>query len=334
MTLTRSGLLLSVTLFAAGCARAQDAESDAPIAINAQVIENFRIGSDETRFGAFEFRGGLEFSSEGGVVGGMSAIRFDGSADAFIGVMDTGNWYSSRILRDESGRMRGLTDFRMAPILSDAGVPHERKSQADAEGLALDGDRLIVGFEHNHRVEIFDRSSFPPGAPSGVLSMVMPRAELRRNAGIETVMVAPEDGPLDGAPVLVSERSLNADGDIYAAVLSGPQEGVFFVKRHPPFDVTDGAFLPDGDILLLERRFSLSEGIGMRIRRIAAADIRPGAVVDGDVMLEANFGDQIDNMEGLDVIEHADGRISVILVSDDNHLFLQRNLLLEFELVE
>ena len=107
--------------------------------------------------------------------------------------------------------------------------------------------------------------------------------------------------------MLVSERSLNADGEIYAAVLSGPQEGVFFVKRHPPFDVTDGAFLPDGDILLLERRFSLSEGIGMRIRRIAAADIRPAPGLGQHtraVCAELGYtDDEIDTMLAAGVIE-------------------------------
>jgi hypothetical protein len=133
--------------------------------------------------------------------------------------------------------------------------------------------------------------------------------------------------------VVVSERSLDANGDIYAAVLTGPTKGVFFVKRHPPYDVTDGDFLPNGDLLLLERRFSIAEGIGMRIRRIDASRLGAGNLVDGPVVLEADFGDQIDNMEGLDVSEDEDGKVFVTLVSDDNHSILQRNLVLEFRYV-
>jgi hypothetical protein len=70
----------------------------------------------------------------------------------------------------------------------------------------------------------------------------------------------------------------------------------------------------------------------MRIRRLAAADIRPGAVVDGEVLLEADMSYQIDNMEGLDVVSRPDGDMRVILVSDDNHSILERNLMLEFRL--
>ena len=104
------------------------------------------------------------------------------------------------------------------------------------------------------------------------------------------------------------------------------------MRHDDDFDVTDGAFLPDGDLLLLERRFDLAHGIGMQIRRIAGSDIKPGAVVDGNVIFQAGPNLQIDNMEGLDVFRAADGTIHLIIVSDDNHSILERNLMLEFRL--
>jgi hypothetical protein len=78
----------------------------------------------------------------------------------------------------------------------------------------------------------------------------------------------------------------------------------------------------------------MAEGIGMRIRRIKSSDIRPGMVMDGEVVLQGDFGYQIDNMEGLDAFQAADGTTHVVIVSDDNHSILQRNLMLEFRLVE
>src|SRR5690606_1073533 len=98
--------------------------------------------------------------------------------------------------------------------------------------------------------------------------------------------------------------------------------------------VTDGAFLPQGDLLLLERRFSLLGGLGMRIRRVETKKIRRGALVDGEVLLEVGMEAEIDNMEGLDVVSGSDGEIRIIVVSDNNRSFLQRNLMLEFRLVE
>ncbi|MGC2409348.1 MAG: hypothetical protein WA441_04980 [Methyloceanibacter sp.] len=37
----------------------------------------------------------------------------------------------------------------------------------------------------------------------------------------------------------------------------------------------------------------------MRIRRIGAKDLRPGALIEGDILLEANDSYNIDNMEGI-----------------------------------
>ena len=68
----------------------------------------------------------------------------------------------------------------------------------------------------------------------------------------------------------------------------------------------------------------------MRIRKIDGSRLAAGNLVDGKVVLEAGFGEQIDNMEGLDVTTDAQGQVFITLVSDDNYSILQRNLLLEF----
>jgi hypothetical protein len=72
----------------------------------------------------------------------------------------------------------------------------------------------------------------------------------------------------------------------------------------------------------------------VRIRRIALGAIKPGAVVDGPVLLEADLGFEIDNMEGLSVHRMPSGEIVLTLVSDDNFSALQRTLLLQFTLAE
>jgi hypothetical protein len=229
--------------------------------------------------------------------------------------------------------LTGIADFSVASMLDADGESSEEKWRVDAEGLAVRGDEVLVSFERRSRVDVYPADAPGSSRPTGTLPLQIPSRELRNNRGLEAIMVAPATSPLAGEVVVVSERSLDANGDIYAAVLTGPTKGVFFVKRHPPYDVTDGDFLPNGDLLLLERRFSIAEGIGMRIRRIDASRLGAGNLVDGPVVLEADFGDQIDNMEGLDVSEDEDGKVFVTLVSDDNHSILQRNLVLEFRYV-
>ena len=309
--------------------RAEDETLD----IRARQITNFKVGSGETRFGAFEFVGGLELSSPSSSLGAMSAIRLSADRSRFLGVMDTGYWYAGRLERDGDGVPTGIADFSVSPIQDAEGAAPDQKWRFDAEGMALRGDEVLVSFERRNRVDIFPARAPGRSKPTGSLPVLIPMKEFRSNRGLETLAVAPEGSPLAGAVVAVSEKSLNESGDVFAAILTGPSKGVFFVKRHPPYDITDGDFLPNGDLLLLERRFSIAEGIGMRIRRIDGSRLGPGNLVDGPVLLEADFGDQIDNMEGLDVATDDEGRIFVTLVSDDNHSILQRNLILEFRYV-
>ena len=315
----------------AGLPSAVFAES-API--ESRVINTFKIGSDETRFGPLEFIGGLEMVSSNRIFGSWSSIKVEPDRKHVAGVLDTGHWLTGSLVRDAQGRLSGLADVDITPMQDRTGRSFEGKGRMDAEGLALDKDRALVSFEGNHRVDIYPRQGFATSAAVGTLPILIPRDELRGNRSLETVAIAPADSALKGAAVIVSEESLDDDGNVYAAILEGPLKGRFTVSRTDDFDPTDGAFLPDGDLLLLERRFNMANGIGMRIRRIAAAEIRPGSVAAGKVLMTADFGYQIDNMEGLDAFQAEDGSTHIILVSDDNHSILQRNMMLEFRLLD
>lgn len=303
------------------------------IPVRTRIVDHFKVGSTETRFGQLQFIGGLELTSPSGALGAMSSIVIGPDRTSFLGVMDTGEWYRGRIERDEAGIPTGIADFSVATLLTGDGDVDNAKWLVDAEGLAVRDDQVLVSFERDARVDIYPADDPAATQPIGSLPILIPERELRANRGLEAIAAAPVDSPLAGAAVIVSERSLDPEGNVFAAVLEGPRKGVFFVRRHAPFDITDAAFLPDGDLLLLERRFSIAGGLGMRIRRIDGAAIRPGETVDGEVLMDADFGHQIDNMEGLDASVGADGEIYLTLVSDDNHSMLQRNLMLEFRLV-
>jgi len=57
-------------------------------------------------------------------------------------------------------------------------------------------------------------------------------------------------------------------------LVGGPSPGQFSVRRSENFDISDAVLLSPGDLLILERKFSLLNGVGIRIRRLAlAADI-------------------------------------------------------------
>lgn len=305
---------------------------DVPVSV--RQLSGFEVGTSAKRFGKLEFIGGMVMSAPEKLFGAISSIRFRPDGEEFVAVLDTGHWLTGRVTRDAVGALSGLVDVRITPMLDMGGREPPRKMEMDAEGLALRGGRVFVSYEQRHRIDSYPDPGFETSKPLARLPHLIPNNELRHNGGMEALAVSPAGSPLAGALVVVAEKSIDADGNLLAAILEGPLKGTFAVTHHPSFDVTDGAFLPNGDLLLLERRFNFAEGVGMRIRRIRGADIRPGAVVNGEILLEVGMAYQIDNMEGMDVVKGPDGSIRLIIVSDDNHSFLQRNLMLEFKLVE
>jgi hypothetical protein len=155
---------------------------------------------------------------------------------------------------------------------------------------------------------------------------------LPSNTGLEAIGVAPARSPLAGALVAIAEQARAGDeSPTLGFILTGPRTGLFEVARSGGYDVTDLAFLPTGDMLILERRFSFLGGLGARLRRIAPGAIRPGAMVDGPVIFETGPSQQVDNMEGL-ALHQENGETILTMISDDNFRSFQRTLLLEFAL--
>jgi hypothetical protein len=325
-------LALSALLFLPVARPAAAEVSDVPVVNRA--FSQFVLGSDQRTFGKLEFLGGISYSSGNALLGAISAIRFREDRENFVAVLDTGHWLTGRIERDAEGRLSGLADLKTRSMIDRDGQDEKVKGRMDAEGLALAKGEVLVAFEVYHRIDAYPDPGFMEARPKRRLPFPIERREMRGNKGMEALAISPATGPLGAVPVVVTERSLDKNGNVFAAVLDGPLAGLFAVKRSDPWDITDGAFLPNGDLLLLERRFRLSDGMGMRIRRIDGKTIRPGAVVDGEVLIDADLSQQIDNMEGLDVVVMAEDDIRVIVVSDDNHSILQRNLMLEFRLLQ
>lgn len=301
-----------------------------PIAVESSVIDD--LGGNPTLAPGLTFLGGIELSSPEPLFGAFSSIRFRDNK-SFLGVFDTGYWIEGRILRDAGGRLSGVEAVRLAPLLDASGRESRSKFQVDAESLALDGDRGFVGFEQRHRVLAYaPLSDLGKALPSAPLAFPFDLDILHSNGGFESLVIAPKGSPVEGALVAISEKSFDENGNLYAAIVGGALTGEFRVRPRDDFEITDATFLPDGDLLLLERRFSIATGVGMRLRRIEGVSLRPDAVVDGEILFEANYRSQIDNMEGLDAMQEADGSVRLIVVSDDNHSILQRSLMLEFRL--
>ncbi|HLZ06194.1 MAG TPA: esterase-like activity of phytase family protein [Bradyrhizobium sp.] len=284
-------------------------------------------------FGALEWRSGLVLTSAFPGFGGLSALRLDAKGERFISLSDKGSWFTGRIVYSER-EMTGLADVEAAPMLGSDGKPITAHGWFDSESLALDGSLAYVGLERVNQVLRFDFAKGFTRARGEVVAMPPAVKKLPYNKGLEALVFVPRGRPLAGTLIALSERGLDAHGNLIAFLVGGPSPGQFSVRRTRNFDISDAVLLASGDLLILERKFSWVAGLGIRIRRIPLASIVPGAVVDGPSIFEADLGEEIDNMEGIDAFVTADGDTVLTMISDDNFSLLQRTLLLQFTLLE
>lgn len=304
------------------------------IEVRAKPIEALLASEPYIRtFGALRFRSGLELTSDAPGFGGLSGLWRDPDGERLVAISDHGQWFTAR-LRKRGDALAGLTEARLAPILDADGRPLRRTRAYDTEGLAISDGIAWVSSERTQELRRF------AWAAQGVLARGIPVplpdevAGLPENGGLEAVAVAPRGHPLAGRVVLVAEEAQAGFATPTRGWVVTGEPFAFDVARPDDYDVTDIAFLPTGELLILDRRFTLLSGVACRIRRVAADAIRPGAMLDGPVIFSVHRNYAIDNMEGLAV--HRDpgnGETVLSLVSDDNFQPFQRTLLLEFALV-
>ncbi len=304
-----------------------------PVKVRTRAIDAFRIGHEDARFGKLTFLGGLELLGANRMIGGLSGLVSLDDGNRFLAVTDNGHWVSGSVEQAPDGRPLDITDVRHAPLLG----PDDRTLVVrwghDTEALALAGGTLYVSAETKNAIY---RYPWPlaTGRERMEDRVALPEEfrTLRRNAGLEAVAAAPKGSPLEGRLVAVAETAPSDAHNLVGYILGGEVAERFEITRLNRFDATDAAFLPNGDLVLMERRFNLRDLIGLRLRRFDAGSIRSGAVLEGETLLEADFGYQIDNMEALAVHRNAAGEIILTLLSDDNRSLLQRTLFLRFRL--
>ena len=313
----------------------------APVAIEvkARPIPSFDMRDRaHLRFGSLQYRSGLVLTSSFPGFGGLSGLRLDAKGERFISFSDKGSWFTGRIVY-QGAEMTGLADVEAAPMLGPDGRPITARGWFDSESIAIDGSQIdnshvYIGLERVNQVLRFDFSKGFTRSRAEVVPMPAAVKKLPYNKGLEALVFVPKGQPLAGTLIALSERGLDGDGNLIAFLVGGPTPGPFSVRRTEKFDISDATLLASGDLLVLERKFSLVEGLHVRIRRIPLKSLAPGALVDGPVIFEADLGDEVDNMEGIDAFVTPDGDTVLTMVSDDNFSLLQRTLLLQFTLVD
>ena len=342
----RSGGRVAIFLSAASVLLAGfaafSATADAPPAASALALEVTAVPLDPAdasrhSIGPLEYLGGLWLRGDDPRFGGLSDLRVSADGERLFAVSDCGNGFMARLRYDDSGRLVGLGEARIVGLTDPDGRPLAL-NDIDAESLvAIPGGALEVGFEGRSRIHTYG-PAFEGPARREVSPVAL--AECGSNGGLE--LMADAGG---GKRLLVCEERRGASSTVPAWI--GFRDA-WEERTYPltfdggwtaqPFRPTGGARLPNGDLLVVERRFP---PLAARLVRLERATLEGHGALAPLELARIEPPLTLDNFEGIDVRQDARGRTLVYVISDDNNCAklkgaarhgVQRTLLLLFEL--
>ena len=309
-----SAVLLSALLTPPSVAIAENIEvRAAPVALRLD-------GGPDARAGRLLYRGGLALTSTDTRFGGLSGLRVDD--DRMIAISDHGYRIEIGLRHDQDHRLSGIRDVTLKELRGPKGASLAELPGGNAEAIAADSaGGLVIAFEGRGRIW-----TYPPGGGAPKPMPALPGLEKApRNEGIEALTRL-----ADGRLLAVSEGLRERRGLAGWVGGAGGWQAVVW-RNGEGFRPTGAATLPDGDVLVLERRVFPPAA---RLRLLASHLIRAGAVLDGVEIARLDGAMTFDNMEGIDARRGDGGETLIYLVSDDNYAFYQRTLLLMFQVID
>jgi hypothetical protein len=307
------------------------------VTVTASPLTHFKDSAVGERVDGLIYRGGVALVSQEDTFGGLSGLTITGLGQQVVFVTDRGNFVSGQLAYDDGGQLFGFIGTQVEPMRNSKGDLLPRQFARDAEAVDTvyrDGVPVAVrvGFEHLTRVADFALADGVPGGAAREVNIPEWLTDLRTNETLETLCIAPPASPIAGSTLLLAEHALDAAGNHRGWLLGQNDRGPISYQDSPVVSPTDCAFLPNGDLLVLERGVSMLTFV-MNLRRVPAAEVRPGNAMVGELLLSASGG-TIDNMEALAVHTAPDGELRILIGSDNNFNDWQRTLLLEFALPE
>lgn len=288
---------------------------------------------ETTRLGDLDYAGGLQLSSADRRFGGWSGMVLTPDGRQITAISDNGFALTLDLVRSGE-RLAGVGAATLLPLAGEGGraLPGDKKL-ADAESLTRLADgSLAVGFERRHRVLIYparDDGRTPLSGTPRPLATPPALQSAPENGGLEALL-ALKDGRLLG----FTEELADGDGHWRGWLFAGPGSTAptrdLALVPTDDYQPTDLAALPDGNLLLLQRRFTVATGPGARLSIVPAAALDGTAPIRDRELAQLTPPLNVDNFEGLATWTDAAGRTRALILSDDNNSFLQRTLLMEF----
>ncbi len=287
-----------------------------------------------TRLKGVEFVAGYHLTSDDPRFGGISGIDTLTSGD-LLAVTDQGDFLW--IGMDAYDHLQPVS-AKISTIRDVDGNPYDSKTEADAEGLAVDNGLALVSFERDHRIEAFDIETCGANARGSRVYTLDAKTDnvedIRENGGMEALALTDIGGLIMGietldsgkAQVSFSPRSVMADFKYRLDAGNSKQmTGSDYLARNRN----------SGELYSLHRYYSPLTGtqISVLLTQVSLNDEDEYELGESVELLSLKLPGVTDNFEGITVRRDEDGKIRLFIVSDDNFSPKQRSLLLIFNVV-
>jgi hypothetical protein len=265
----------------------------------------------------------------------LSGLAWDADQNILYAVSDDGFIVHLRPTFSE-GVLSGI-DLVAAHLLRDAAGRPCEETMTDAEGLVARAARngtpgdteLVVSFERRPRISVFR----PDGELVRDITLPSSLRDIEGYSGDNHELEALTEHQHFGL-ITAPERPLKAADPFRFTLYS--LDGKEWT--YPPLDAEYSTLaglesMPDGDLLVLERRFSsIFKPVIFALRRMSLPrdGENPDRPVREVVHFDTSKGWAVDNFEA--IARHEGNRY--FMVSDDNDSMLQKTLLLYFEILE
>jgi hypothetical protein len=272
------------------------------------------------RIGALEPVGAYTLSSYDPAFGGFSAIALRGGRAMLLS--DGGNMVSFALRGGRIEQPRGA-------VLPDGPAIGWDRRDRDSESLALDPARgtAWVGYENDNQIWRYA----PDLARVEGAAWPVPMRKWTDNQGAESLVRL-----RDGRFIAIAERKPTRRLR-HAVLFSGDPTArttrtTAFMFRPPDrYDPSDAAELPDGDLLVLTRRFQYPFRFTAKLVRVPRSTIRPGGVAEGKVIATLSPPIVGENCEGL-AITREHGRTMVWITTDNDVMPWRPTYVMKFRL--
>lgn len=298
---------------------------DGPVDVRAEPLVLDSSDPERTQLGDLHFLGAWQLTSSNEGFGGLSSmlLRPDGNLWA---LNDSGVLFSF----PQPGAKGPARATRLRPL--PFGGPGTA-GPTDSESMVVDdrSGQLWVGYELAQRICRFALDLHTVGACRSWKEF----AKWPVTESLETMVRLP-----DGRFLLISEGEASGKGGREAMLFNGDPVGdssqtpVTMTYMPPPgYNPTDAIWIGGTRLLVLNRRATIYDGFTAIITLVDIGHMGPDAVLTSRIVARLVPPVLADNFEGM-AMEKQDGQRILWIVSDDNHMFFQRTLLLKFAVPE